>query len=292
MSEIQVYKNQLSPDDIATLAKAGYIPENTPPAIVSVFAQTCALHDLSPFKKEIYLVQYGGKYSTIVGIDGMRAKACRTGTFAGREDARFDAQPDGTFKTAGQLMAAKALPVSCTVTVYAAIAGMRCPFTKTVLFAEYAPANRTNKWASMPFNMIEKCAEAAALRMAFAAETAGLHVEEELAAIQDITIQAKVKSEPITVIPEHLESLFADIDSALIGTSDFDAMMRLWKVHEESTEQMQYREFVSMFFVCACRLATTYEQLLSFYNTVPAKYQRDQELKSMLARRKTEIENG
>ena len=155
MSEIQVYKNQLSPDDIATLAKAGYIPENTPPAIVSVFAQTCALHDLSPFKKEIYLVQYGGKYSTIVGIDGMRAKACRTGTFAGREDARFDAQPDGTFKTAGQLMAAKALPVSCTVTVYAAIAGMRCPFTKTVLFAEYAPANRTNKWASMPFNMLE-----------------------------------------------------------------------------------------------------------------------------------------
>jgi hypothetical protein len=28
-----------------------------------------------PFKKEIYLVRYGDKYHTIVGIDGMRAKA-------------------------------------------------------------------------------------------------------------------------------------------------------------------------------------------------------------------------
>lgn len=182
---------ELTDEQIRTLAQAAVIPDNTPAAIVQVFAQTCREHGLSPFKKEIYLVQYGGKYSTIVGIDGMRAKASRSACFAGRDDAKFNVQPDGSFLTAAQLASRKEMPLTCTVTVWKVVGGMRCPFTKTVAFAEYCPPNRTGKWASMPYNMVEKCAEAATLRMAFADETAGLLIEEEEHAIQNATITGR-----------------------------------------------------------------------------------------------------
>lgn len=210
MSTQQTAISQLNHQDLDTLAKAGVIPAGTPPAILQVFAVTANQHGLSPFKKEIYLVKYGQQYNVIVGIDGLRAKASRTGCFAGREDVKFDLQPDGAFKTAAQLKAGNSKPQTATVTVYKMVSGQRCPFTKTVLFAEYCPANPANKWLSMPFNMIEKCAEAAALRMAFADETAGLHIEEEKAAFEDLTIQAAQSKPELSVDVDALKSLIKE----------------------------------------------------------------------------------
>lgn len=191
MSAIQNYTNGLTDDSIQTLVRGGIVPSGTPPEQIALFAETSRRHGLDPFKKQIYLVGYGGKYSVIVGIDGMRSKAARTGLYAGRDDAKFDLSSSGNFKTASELIAHNRLPQTCTVTVYKAIAGMRCPFTKTVAFAEYCPSNKSGKWASMPLNMIEKCAEAAALRVAFSEDVSGMHIEEEIAAMQDVTIQAK-----------------------------------------------------------------------------------------------------
>jgi phage recombination protein Bet len=192
-------KALMSHDDINTLSQAGIIPAGTPPAQVAVFAEACRQHGLSPFKKEIYLTAYntrkGTIYSTIVGIDGIQAIAARTGRFAGVDDAKFDLQPDGTYATAGQLKAANRLPNTCTVTVYAVVGGIRCPFTATVVFSEYYPgvvsgSDTYSKAATMPFNMIAKCARAKAIKMAFSDATAGLHIEEEAAAFEDKTIDA------------------------------------------------------------------------------------------------------
>lgn len=196
---------QITESELTTLAQAGVIPVGTPRAILQVFAMTCHQHGLSPFKKEIYLVNYAGKYSTIVGIDGLRAKADRTGQLAGCDDVKFDLMPDGSFKTAAQIKSANQLPNSATVTVYRMIAGVRCPFTHTVLFKEYCPANPSNKWASMPFNMIKKCAEAGALRMGFASETAGLNIEEESAAITETTVSMLEKKPSVAIDPERLQ---------------------------------------------------------------------------------------
>lgn len=196
---MEVAKVGITPAQIETLAQAGVIPANTPPAQVEVFAESCRQHGLSPFKKEIYLVAYnsreGMKYHTIVGIDGLQQKAARTGRFAGVDEEQYNRASDGSYKTAAELKAAKELPISCTVTVWAIIAGIRCPFTATVLFAEYYPsvqAGRDNysKAATMPFNMIAKCARAKALKMAFSDELSGLHIEEEKAAFEDTTVQA------------------------------------------------------------------------------------------------------
>jgi phage recombination protein Bet len=208
----------ITPAQIETLAQAGVIPTGTPPAQVEVFAESCRQHGLSPFKKEIYLVAYntknGTQYHTIVGIDGLQQKAARTGRFAGVDMERFNEQSDGTYKTAAELKAAKELPISCTVTVWAIIAGIRCPFTATVLFAEYYPsvqAGRDNysKAATMPFNMIAKCARAKALKMAFSDELSGLHIEEEKAAFEDTTIQA-AEIDPAKGVD--LEALQTDIE--------------------------------------------------------------------------------
>jgi len=181
----------LTRDQINTLAKASIIPSDTPSAVVSVFAATCAAHGLSPFKREIYLVKYGAQYNTIVGIDGLRAKAARTGQLAGKDDAKFNLRSDGKYMTAAEVLTSgKQFPETCTITVYRMVSGQRVAFTKTCLWREYAPAKLGGKWMGMGFNMLEKCTEAAALRIAFADETAGLHIVEEKEAFQDTTIQA------------------------------------------------------------------------------------------------------
>jgi phage recombination protein Bet len=229
----------LNDTGLATLAKAGVIPEGTPIDILRVFVAACEQHGLSPMKKEIYLVKYGGNYNTIVGIDGLRAKACRTGAYAGREESKYNLQPDGQYLTAAQLTRANQLPTTCTVTVMRIVQGHICRFTKTVNFDEYCPRNPTNKWATMPINQIDKCAEAAALRMAFADQTSGLNIYEEGAAIEDATIQA-AKVEPtirMTVENARSETLlmleragallgddYDNVEAEIRGTDDIDAI--------------------------------------------------------------------
>jgi phage recombination protein Bet len=208
-------QTQIGDAEIKTLAAAGIIPHDTPPAILQVFALACNQHGLSPFKKEIYLVPYntasGKQYHTIVGIDGLRRKAARTGEYAGCDEAVYNRKSDGTYKTAAEV---KGIPATCTVTVYRLLGGQRCPFTKTVVFSEYYPAvsagKGSGKAASMPFNMIAKCAEAGALRMAFADEMAGLHIEEESAAIEDRTVSAAQIRPSVAVDVEALADKIAD----------------------------------------------------------------------------------
>jgi phage recombination protein Bet len=180
---------ELSGDQIATLTQAGIIPAGTPPAQVSVFAETCRQHSLSPFKKEIYLVGYGGKYSVIIGIDGLRVKAARTGQLAGCDAPRFNESADGSYMTAADLKGA--MPATCTVTVYRIVSGHRVPFTATVTFNEFCPIKPTGKWQTMPLQMIAKVAEAFALRKGFADEVSGLGIEEEQAAYADTQIGPK-----------------------------------------------------------------------------------------------------
>jgi phage recombination protein Bet len=212
---MEVAKIGITPAQIETLAQAGVIPAGTPAAQVEVFAESCRQHGLSPFKKEIYLVAYnsrdGMKYHTIVGIDGLQQKAARTGRFAGIDEEQYNRNSDGTYQTSSELKEGKEMPISCTVTVWAIVGGIRCPFTATVLFAEYYPAvssgkDSYSKAATMPFNMIAKCARAKALKIAFSDELSGLHIEEEKAAFEDATIQAAEVKPSVEINVEDLKT--------------------------------------------------------------------------------------
>jgi phage recombination protein Bet len=161
--------------------------------------ETCKQHDLSPFKKEIYLLKTGGKngdkYHTIVGIDGVRTKAARTGQYAGKTDVRYNLRSDGTYQTAAELKAIKAIPITATITVKRVVCGVIAEFTHTAVFAEFYPnvadgKSDFSKAAQMPFQMIAKVAESFALKQGFSDQLSGLHIEEEAAAFEDVTIKA------------------------------------------------------------------------------------------------------
>ena len=204
--------------DIKTLEQAGIIPSGTPKAQISVFAATCKERGLSPFSKEIYLVGYGGKYSIIVGINGFRKIASESREHAGTDDIIFDLKPDGTFKTASELKAANAKPTTATCTVYRVVGGIRCPFTHTVVFSEFASA-RNPKWNEMPFQMIGKVAEAFALRKGFSDRLTGLSVEEESAALEGITIEAAQRNPSALIDVDGLKEKISRISSIEVLTA-------------------------------------------------------------------------
>lgn len=231
-------KTELTDSDIQVLAQAGVIPPNTPPAQVKLFAIACQKHGLDPFKKEIYLTGYKKRdsnevmYSVIVGIDGVRNKAQRTKQHAGLDDAKFNLQSDGQFQTAAELKAANKLPISCTVTVYRVVAGQRCPFTHTAVFSEFSSGQQ--KWATMPFQMIQKCAESFALKKAFGDELSGLHIEEEMAAFEGNTIEVKQKPKTLPELDQTHEK-WDDVATALrLGQCDINYVRTRFTLSDEN----------------------------------------------------------
>lgn len=188
----------LSNEQVQTLKTAGILPAQTPLDQVLVFAHICKNRGLDPFSKEIYLLEYAGKYSPIVGINGFRKIADRTGVLAGQDDPQFDLQPSGTYRTIAQYKAGE-MPLTCTVTVYKIVGGFRCPFTATVRFSEFNTGKQ--KWASMPFQMIAKVAESHALRKGFADALGGLNDEAEIGALTGEAVEQPYFD------PEQLEEL-------------------------------------------------------------------------------------
>lgn len=206
--------SSITDEQVKILVQAGIIPPETPKAIIEVFGQTCSLHGLNPVKKEVFLLPYNAKvvehgkekwivkYATIVGRDGLRTKAQRTGQLAGIDQPVFDDNKTIAMFKDGEK------PVSCTVTVYRLVHGQKCAFTASVRFSEFSSGKQ--KWASMPFHMIAKVAECHALKMAFGEETAGLNVEEEMAAFQEI--KEEITNNDLTEIIDSLDHI-SDIQS-------------------------------------------------------------------------------
>jgi phage recombination protein Bet len=218
---------ELQPTHLKELEAAGIIPQGTPAAQLFIFSKICNDKRLSPFAKQIHLTRYstreGVKYSIIVGIDGYRSLAARTGLHAGTEDARFDVMPDGSYKTAAELIAAGKKPVSATVTVYKLLSqGARAAFSHTAVLSEF---QGQQKWQSMPFQMLAKVAEAFALRKAFPDELAGLSIQEEEAAFTD-TQQAQSADEVLQLIAgctsvDELAKLYKRTKNAVKFTEQF-----------------------------------------------------------------------
>ena len=210
----QVTNSSITAADLKTLEQAGIIPPNTPPAQVAVFAQICKEKGLSPFSKEAHLVGYGGKYSVIIGINGIRKIAAKTKELGGTEDAKFNLTSDGSYFTAAELASGQKKPLTATVTVYRVVGGIRCPFTHTAVFAEFAGSG---KWQTMPFQMIAKVAESFALRKGFGDETSGLLIEEELDAVADTQESSPLRHK------RNAPSLYSDTGDDAMTANDTEA---------------------------------------------------------------------
>ena len=144
------------------------------------FFHLCKLYRLNPFMKQIQYVQFGGKMTTIITIDGFRHIAQRTKRYAPGRDTEFVYGKDGK-------------PISAKVYVKVLTDdGNWHEVSATALMAEYGSRKgRGPTWNELPSVMLEKCAESRAIRRAFSSETAGLYSAEELG----IEVETKEKSE-------------------------------------------------------------------------------------------------
>ena len=175
-------------DSNRDLIKRTYCPTATPDEF-AMFRAICNRYGLDPFCREAWFVKYGGGPAQIfVGRDGMLAIANRSGQFDGMETTpNFDA--DGNL-------------VSATCAVWRK--DMSHPFTKTVYLKEYSTGQ--SLWKSKPITMLQKVAEAQALRAAFT--ISGLYCEEEMP--EDHAQPAKVEpnSTDINVQPVTARTIF------------------------------------------------------------------------------------
>lgn len=133
---------------------------------LAIFSHICKRVNLDPFAKQIYGQKRGGRLVIVTGIDGFRLIAERTGKYAPGKDTEF------IYDEKGNLNGAKVFVKKQTPD------GTWHEVSATALLGEYN-ANQ-GCWKTMPHVMIEKCAEARALRRAFPADLSGIYSQEEM----------------------------------------------------------------------------------------------------------------
>lgn len=136
---------------------------------------------LDPLARQVYPVyrwdgKAGKEKMTIqTGIDGYRLIAQRSNYYGGQDDAKYVPEDEKATH-----------PDKATVTVYRLnpINGERMPVVASARWEEYKQVSNKGQlmgmWAKMPYNQLAKCAEALALRKAFAQELAGIYTDDEM----------------------------------------------------------------------------------------------------------------
>lgn len=155
----------------STVAK-GATPEE-----LKLFLYRCKVLDLNPLKPgQIHFIKYGNNPGTIViGIDGFRTRASRSRALRGIKR--------------GVMRDDKSKCVGAWAEVFRS--DWQEPARVEVSLEEYSTGKA--QWAKMPETMIQKVAEAGALRMAFPDDLGGVYAEEEL--------QKKAEEAPIIAPP-------------------------------------------------------------------------------------------
>lgn len=164
------------------------------PESVLLVIDYCRARKLDPLKKPCHIVPMwikdattgnGGMRDVVMpGIYELRTTAQRTGEYRGHTVPEFG--PDIDFQ-------------GVTVPEYCALTALRGPrgedrdeFPVKVYFAESVGTDKNGKindrWRKAPRQMLEKCAEAAALRKAFPDELGGDHIDEEMDGQQTIDV--------------------------------------------------------------------------------------------------------
>lgn len=171
----------------------------------------CKARKLDPFKRPVHIVpvwdnEKRGYVETVwPGIAEHRTTAFRTKQYAGAEAATFGADVTRSFK--GQVKdrtveATVTFPQWAQLTVFRMIEGQRVPMPgpRVYWLETYSRIGRTevpnDRWQRAPFQMIEKCAEAAALRRAFPEEIGDEPVAEEAGAYHQGAESAKDVTPP------------------------------------------------------------------------------------------------
>lgn len=181
------------------LVEAVFPLAKTPDAVVLALSY-CKARRLDPFKRVVHIVPIwdnnAKRYIETVwpGIAEHRTTAFRTGQYAGADPCSYGPETEFTFtgelKDKTKKTVTLRVPAWAQLTLYRMIQGQRVPLPgPRVYFIEtYSRMGRTelpnDRWERAPMGMLEKCAEAAALRRAFPEEIGDEAVAEEGQLIQ------------------------------------------------------------------------------------------------------------
>lgn len=196
-------------DDDWTTLKKEIFPTTTNDETIKLALRYCAANKLDPFKKPVSIISFKGKDQLVFTIQAYRTVAARSG-WAGTDAIELgEGSP----------------PEWARCTVYKIIAGNRVPFVGQTVYFREAQRN-TPIWRERPITMLQKCAEASALRAAFPEEFADWYIEEELVGEQPPKVNVdtsglnalreKAGQEPevieATIVEDSLEEFKKSID--------------------------------------------------------------------------------
>jgi len=173
----------VGPGQWRVLVEAIFPNAKTPEAIVLALAY-CKAKNYDPMKRAVHIVPvYNSALKRMVetvwpGINSILTDAARTGAFAGMEPPVYGDDVTRTFREFNENGTIKrevdvTFPAWCRVTVYRMVSGTRCPFVGEVFWEEaYAKSSRWSEipnemWSKRTRGQLAKCAQAAALRLAF-----------------------------------------------------------------------------------------------------------------------------
>jgi len=184
---------------------------------LNVFLHNCMRTGLDPMAKQIYAIKRAGRMCIQTGIDGFRLIAERTGKYSPGKDTEF------LYDDKGTLLGAKVYVKKMTPD------GTWHDISATALLREYNPGQ--GLWGRMPHVMIEKCAEARALRRAFPADLSGLYTDEEMEQASDHgTPTAVIETAPEPIISE---DTWKALDDYLNGHDDLrNKLKQLCRVND------------------------------------------------------------
>lgn len=173
-SQLQIVKN--------TIAKNASNEE------LAFFVNVCERTGLNPLARQIHFVRvWDSSVSAmvgvpVVGIDGLRLIAERTGEYDGQGEPEWYDAETGTWS---EVWIGSRPPDAARVKVYRK--GVSHPFVGIAMWTEYVQTKRDGSITSMwkagsgkPAHMLAKCAEALGLRKGFPNELSGIYTEEEL----------------------------------------------------------------------------------------------------------------
>lgn len=179
----------------------------TPEAVEMALAY-CKARDMDIMKRPVHIVPVWDKQrrceveTVWAGLHEVRSTAHRTSSYAGIDPIEFGPMLE---KRLGDTNVN--FPEWAKVTVYRMVQGTRCPFTQTVHWLETYSGGRNGKpspmWVKRPNDQLAKCAEVAALRMAFPEELGNEYVAEEMAGkeMEFAAPKTIIKAEPKLVKP-------------------------------------------------------------------------------------------
>jgi phage recombination protein Bet len=151
---------------------AGTNRQFAPAGVTAAFIQACQRTGLDPTAKQIYAAQMGGKWTVLVGVDGMRLVAQRTGQYDGQDPIEWQQTEDGPWSTTP----GKGAPYAARIRIYRK--GVSRPLEQVVTFAEFGGTG--GNWTKRPGHMLGIRAETHGFRRLFPMELSGLYTAEDL----------------------------------------------------------------------------------------------------------------